>query len=506
MPKYRITSPDGKTYDVNAPEGASKEDALAYAQSHFEKTGLGERALKNLPKDLASIGAGTIEAVKHPINTANALLDVAEGGVQSIPGVGDFLLKHGLSEQDNRAKAAAFAEPFKQDFGSIEGFKEAIATHPATTFLNVSSIGGAVQGAAKRAAGDILKDALKNSAAAAAKANKLAAPKNAILSAGQEAGYVIAPSDVNPSFFNKRLESIAGKAAINQQAQAGNQAVTTALARQALGLPEDTVLSLPELESIKRTAGKAYADVGNLPAPPSLARGYSGPHRVSTPKQDLEALKQARNDSQGWYDAYKVSKSPDDLKKAQQFATEARMLEASLTHAARQAGKPELAISLAEARKQIAKTYDVQRALNRATGEVNAQDLGRLIDKDKPLTGPLKLAGEFQQAFPKFIREGEKVPTAGVSKSEAITALLLGGGGAATMGPYGAVAGALPLLSTPIRNILLSKPYQKAMARIPMQSPSRALSLSERLANNSDGARMAIINAIIQQQQGQDRN
>jgi len=128
-------------------------DAMQPSQSWGD---VGSSALKNLPKDLSSIGAGTIEAVKHPINTANALLDVAEGGVQSIPGVGDFLLKHGLSEQDNRAKAAAFAQPFKQDFGSMEGFKRAVAERPANTALNVltgvTGLSGLAKAGAKAAA------------------------------------------------------------------------------------------------------------------------------------------------------------------------------------------------------------------------------------------------------------------------------------------------------------------------------------------------------------------
>jgi hypothetical protein len=39
MPTFDITSPDGKTYRVNAPEGATKDDALAFAQEqHGAKT------------------------------------------------------------------------------------------------------------------------------------------------------------------------------------------------------------------------------------------------------------------------------------------------------------------------------------------------------------------------------------------------------------------------------------------------------------------------------------
>ena len=39
MPKYRITGPDGQTYDVNAPDGASEQDVLAYAQRSFKMAG-----------------------------------------------------------------------------------------------------------------------------------------------------------------------------------------------------------------------------------------------------------------------------------------------------------------------------------------------------------------------------------------------------------------------------------------------------------------------------------
>lgn len=36
MPKYKITGPDGQSYEVNAPDGASEQDVLAYAQRSFK--------------------------------------------------------------------------------------------------------------------------------------------------------------------------------------------------------------------------------------------------------------------------------------------------------------------------------------------------------------------------------------------------------------------------------------------------------------------------------------
>ncbi|HET6725890.1 MAG TPA: hypothetical protein VFH85_07790 [Gammaproteobacteria bacterium] len=35
MPKYRVKAPDGKTYDVTAPDGASQEEVMAFAQKHY---------------------------------------------------------------------------------------------------------------------------------------------------------------------------------------------------------------------------------------------------------------------------------------------------------------------------------------------------------------------------------------------------------------------------------------------------------------------------------------
>ena len=35
MPKYRITSPDGRTFEVTAPEGATQDEVLAYAQQNY---------------------------------------------------------------------------------------------------------------------------------------------------------------------------------------------------------------------------------------------------------------------------------------------------------------------------------------------------------------------------------------------------------------------------------------------------------------------------------------
>src|SRR3990167_10148155 len=80
----------------------------------------------------------------------------------------------------------------------------------------------------------------------------------------QKAGYVIPPSAVKPSFTTNKLESVAGKAAIKQEAAIRNQEVTNKLAARAIGLPEDTSLSMGALEGVRREAGKSYEKLNAL--------------------------------------------------------------------------------------------------------------------------------------------------------------------------------------------------------------------------------------------------
>ena len=272
------------------------------------------------------------------------------------------------------------------------------------------------------------------------------AMRDAVLAEGRTAGYVVPNSEVAPSFLGNRLESIGGKAAIKQEAAVRNQQVTNALTRQALGLPDDVPISQSTLDNLRKTAGKAYQEVAAL-SPQAQA--------------DLEALKAARADATGWFTAYNRSARPDDLAKAKAARELSDQLEGALEAHAKAAGKDELIPALVDARKQIAKTYTVERALNKATGDISAPVFGRLLDKGKPLSDGLDTVGRFNQAFPKFTGTGATTPAAGVSKSEALASLVLGLIGAAGAGPAGIAAAAVPLMSHPARALVLSQAMQK---------------------------------------------
>lgn len=463
-------------------------------------------AIKANPAPESSSVAGPREGAK----VVNGFIDEVKGGLASAPinlYLGAKQMMGGLSpvEQDvlRQNKEAEKSAPVSSFVSNVATLAPAMMVPGANTVAGAALTGaatGAMQpiegeqsleniakgkllstalggagGAAGQYAGNKLGTALQNrlssqtaNAASLASQNSV---KDATLAEAQAAGYTVPRSLYNPTFASNRLESLGGKAAIKQQAAAENQATTNAIARQALGLPEDAPLSKGLLDVMKDKAAAPYREIANLtPTTPKPATSIYNDWGTPTPavkgfdpKATLESLKQARNDSQGWFEAYNRSKSPEDLVNAKALRDTADKLETSLEDYAKTLGKPELVDSLIAARKKIAQIYDVRRSLNDATGDVSAQTFGRLFEKGKPLSDGLDTIGKFRTAFPQVSQDGAKIPASGVSKSEALAGLLLGGGASlATGNPVGMAAAAIPLLSHPAKALALSKVMQKA--------------------------------------------
>jgi hypothetical protein len=313
--------------------------------------------------------------------------------------------------------------------------------------LTNTALGGA-GGLAGQGLGNVIGKAVSNKVANNALLKSRNATKDASLKAGLDAGYVVPRSLYNPSFMSNRLESIGGKAATSQQASIDNQQVTNNIFRNAFNLPDDAPLSIGALEKVRQQAYEPYKAVADL-SPGA--------------KNTLQELKQARADAKGWFNAYNRSASPDDLAKAQEFQSVADIAEEVLEDYAKAGGKPELIGDLRQARKTIAKTYTGERALNRATGDVNAAVLGRLYDKGKPLSDGLDQIGRFATAFPKVARSNQD--GAGISALEPMSSAMYATAGQLASGnAAGLLAGGLPLLRSPARSLALSKSLQKLPA------------------------------------------
>lgn len=81
MATYKITAPDGKNYNVNAPDGASEAEVMSYAQRNFKMLAKDKKPESTAAKDVgqgignvlagAVRGAGSIGAtLMRPFDTA----------------------------------------------------------------------------------------------------------------------------------------------------------------------------------------------------------------------------------------------------------------------------------------------------------------------------------------------------------------------------------------------------------------------------------------------------
>jgi hypothetical protein len=370
--------------------------------------------------------------------------------------------------------------------------------------MGTRMVGGGVTGAASAglvdpssagaggAIGAVLPPALKGAGVAGQAVGKVfrgpeQAPEiAAAINAARQSGYVIPPTQANPTLGNRLLEGFAGKLTTAQNASAKNAAVTNAKAAEAIGLPPDTKLSLDVLNKVRSEAGKAYdavSGLGTMKMPASYdaaldkivdpylraSKGFPGA-KVSPVVDAIESLRTPIAEADSVVakikelrsladDAY--AKGDKELGKALKSGADA--LEGAIdAHMVSVMAPPELLSNFREARALIAKTYSVQKALNDVTGTVDAKKLAGQLTKGKPLSGGLREAAEFAARFPKAAQTPEIMGSLpGTSPLDWAAA---GSVGAATGNPL-ALAGVVgrPLarataLSPMVQNRLLQPP------------------------------------------------
>src|SRR5690606_24838065 len=122
-------------------------------------------------------------------------------------------------------------------------------------------------------------------------------------------------------------------------------------------------------------------------------------------------------------------------------------------------GQQELLKNYRAARQTLAKVYDVEKALNVASGNVDAKKLGSTLAKGRPMTGELKQIAEFANQFPKAAQMTDRL----VSMPHVVPRDLgaLGALSAATSNPL-MLAGVLARPAA--RSLVLSGPVQNRLA------------------------------------------
>lgn len=310
----------------------------------------------------------------------------------------------------------------------------------------------AVMGAGK--VGEYVGDAIKARQSFAAAQYAKNQPLTDTLKAGLDAGYVVPPSSVNPSFANNVKESISGKIATAQAASSKNQQVTDGLVRKALGMADDAPLSVEALSKYRADMHAAgynpLRQLGSVPADQQFAsdlaavtQKYTGKGTIpAIEKSDINDLVKAHQstgfDAGDAVDAIKVLR--EDAKDAYRAGNSALggakkaiadAYEGALERALPQGS--DILKNYQAARQNIAKSFTVEDALKEGTGAVDARKLAAALQKGTPLSGDLLTAARFANAFPKATQPPSLVAGPGVHN---LKAMFAGGAGAtgATLG------------------------------------------------------------------------
>lgn len=327
-----------------------------------------------------------------------------------------------------------------------------------------------------------------------AAAKQLNGVRDETLRLARDAGYKIPSSTVNESGVNTVLESLGGKAAVKQEMTLANQEVTNDLAKKPFekwGLPQNEPLSRGALDDVREKAGQAYERMTAL-------FPDAGPMVYELKEARLQAKYQNNRFYQG-----NPPGDPEAYMLAQAAQDKADLIESQLEAVAKSANQPKMVDEMREARKTIAQTYQVENALNEATGDVSAKVIGSSYKQGKPLTDELATIGRFYNAFKQFAGDAAATPSPGVGKTKAIAAAVLGSMGGAHGGGPGALAGmALPFADKIPRAIAGSGAYQNSRFGAPFYgTPREDISgMLAKFATQSAGRTNPMLQFLNQQQ------
>lgn len=515
MPQFVITAPDGRKFKVNAPEGATKEQALGRIQEQYKAAPVPEQVdysqeepsgfLAGAGKAFTDLGLGAKQAL-----TAFGGAMLPEGLPQPVtvePLARQLQAEAALKEQADAPLMEMRGSSTGQFVGNLAAAVPALAIPGANTLLGASLVGsaqGALQpttqegqrtfnaslgavlgGTGQKIGGAMVAKAGEKAAArtAAAEAAEAAgAGKDKVAARAIELGYKIPPTTANPTVAGRVLESISGKAATQQAVALANQKITNALVREELGLAADTPITREALGKIRATAGKVYAEIaasGKIKADPKYLDEIkailvdSSQIAKDFPGADIGAASQVRQMVKT------LSREAFDSKAAVAYIKALRSEASGNLRAATIGGDPtrralgqaqrDAAAALedvvmrhlkASGKGEMADAFDGARKTIAKTYSVEAAlrgsdvmggKLASMLGK-KPLSGRLKEIADIAAEFPDVVRTPKGSP--GVS---AVDALIAGGGLA---------AGSPALLALPAgryaaRSAILSNAYQR---------------------------------------------
>lgn len=296
MPTYTAVGPDGSTYEIDGPEGASDAQIVAAIQSQLNRGAVASDPTADM--SFADTAAAGIGKVFHDLGTGarQVYAGVADAVAPRQQSLSDLITGKPVSRVDQLRQEVADTRQLEAPLmnttgGKVGNFVGNVAlTAPmmwvpgANTVAGASLIGagsgllqpststaetltntglGAVLGGGGQKAGQWLGGALPsviaNRAAKAAQAQAENSVRDETMLLARQLGYKIPPATINQrSTAARAIESRAGKNAMKQTSAVLNQRVTNRLVRQELGLSDTAPLRRDTLKGIRKNAGKVY--------------------------------------------------------------------------------------------------------------------------------------------------------------------------------------------------------------------------------------------------------
>jgi hypothetical protein len=512
VPIAKVQLPDGRVARLEVPEGTTPQQAESFAFENFNKGQKGAFSQAAAPEQAAidvanrrptaglidaglSLGSGAIAGpVSGLAGLAGAVLPGPEGQGADYVRKTQAALTYEPRTKLGKGITDAVSYPF-QKLGEA-----ADAAGAATTDKTGSPGAGAGVNMALQSVPLMLGRVapVGEGAAALERRNSLKA-KNAQTDAAtiqaKEAGYVIPPTQANPSLLNQIVEGASGKIKTAQKMSEPNQELTNSLVRKGLGISEDAPLTIETLNNVRKEAGTAYervrgagrvtpdqayfAKLDSIAAPFERAsKDFPDAARTDI----IDAVKAARRDS---FDAGSAVDQISILRdKADSAFTSGdkslgRAYKGISNALEEQLGRhlektsPNALEEFQNARETIAKSYTVQKHLQ-PSGNINTAGLAADLKKGKPLTGEIKTVAEFGSNFPKAAQLPEKIGGVPMSPWEHGASAATVVGAVASGHPMLAIAGLAPYLRPAVRSAIMSKLYQESFTNPQIYGPSAA--------------------------------
>jgi len=245
-------------------------------------------------------------------------------------------------------------------------------------------------------------------------------------------GATLPPTQVNPSVLNKILEGFSGKQQTSQVASIKNQEVINAQARKALGLADDVEITPQVLQDYRNVKGQAYDAlkanktyytdkqfITDINKRTNDLQMLANTTDVTAELKVLNGLKQMNFDGVGLVEQMKrlrydgeanlASSSPKDksLGQAQKFA--ANQLEDLAERNLKNFKQPDVMDSFKQARRDIAKSYTIEKSMNLATGDVSGAKLGARAAAGKIVPNELQALADAAAAYPSAFQNVARV-------------------------------------------------------------------------------------------------